>query len=163
MDQAERERLARQDRLLGWGLAFEPTFPGLDVARDLAFADGPGGRDLALVRGLDNLAQSLAVALTTLQGSNVFDTEFGFDGLNALAEPTEPVLVRERVRIGVIKVLNRDPRIRRIVDVDLDGDRLDPGAGAALRASRTLEVQVQFETITQEQASVRVGELPANV
>jgi phage baseplate assembly protein W len=169
MDQAERERLARQDRLLGWGLAFELIFPGIDLARDVAFADGPNGRDLAVVRGLDNLTQSLAVALTTLQGSNVFDTGFGFDGLNAIAEPIEPVLIRERVRIGVIKVLQRDPRISRIVDVNLDDGRFDPADGedsperAALRASRRLEVQVQFETVTRDQASARLGELPANV
>jgi phage baseplate assembly protein W len=166
MDRAELERLARQQRLLGWGLAFEPVLPGLDLARDVSFAAGPNGRDLAVVRGVDNLAQSLSVAFTTLLGSNVFDTDFGFDGLNALADPIAPVLARERVRIGVIKVLNRDPRVRRIVDVRLDDGRLDPAgpaddaAKAALRASRTMEVQVQFETVTQDQLSVRLGELP---
>jgi phage baseplate assembly protein W len=160
------ERLARQQRLLGWGLAFEPVLPGLDLARDVAFTAGPNGRDLAVVRGLDNLTQSLSVALTTLLGSNVFDTDFGFDGLNALTDPVAPVLARERVRVGVIKVLNRDPRVRRIVDVKLDDGRFAPGgpaddaAHAALRASRTMEVQVQFETVTQDQLSVRLGELP---
>jgi phage baseplate assembly protein W len=165
-DQAELERVARQDRLLGWGLAFEPVLPGLDLARDVVLRAGPGGRDLAVVRGLDNLTQSLSVALTTLRQSNVFDTEFGFDGLNALADPIDPVLTRERVRIGVVKVLNRDPRVRRIVDVNLDDGRLDPAGPAddahraLLRASRVMEVQVQFETVTQEQLSVRLGELP---
>jgi hypothetical protein len=165
-DQAELERAARQDRLLGWGLAFEPVLPGLDLARDVVLRAGPNGRDLAVVRGLDNLTQSLSVALTTLRQSNVFDTEFGFDGLNALADPIDPVLTRERVRIGVVKLLDRDPRVRRIVDVNLDDGRLDPAGPAddahraSLRASRVMEVQVQFETVTQEQLSVRLGELP---
>lgn len=168
-DLAERDRLARRDRQLGWGLAFELTMPGLDTARDIAFTDSPGGRDLALVRGLDNLGQSLSVALTTLRGSNIFDTDFGFDGLNAVAEAIEPVLARERVRIGVIKVLDRDPRVHRIVDVNLDDGRLTPGGPAddasrlQLRASRTMQVQVQFETVTADRMSVRLGELPIDV
>ncbi|MEK8105534.1 hypothetical protein NKG94_11035 [Micromonospora sp. M12] len=59
------------------------------------------------------MAQSLAVALTTLRGSNVFDATFGFDGLNALAEQIEPNLIREQVRIGIITLLDRDPASAR--------------------------------------------------
>jgi phage baseplate assembly protein W len=166
MDRTERERQAAQRRYLGWGLAFEPTMPGVDLARDIVFDDGPDGRVLALVAGTDNVAQSLAVALTTLRGSNVFDATFGFDGLNALAEQIEPNLIREQVRIGIITLLDRDPRVRKIVDVNLDDGRLgaggtDDAARAALRASRTLQVQVQFETITDDRLSVRLGELPS--
>jgi phage baseplate assembly protein W len=165
---AERDRLARRDRQLGWGLAFPQVMPGLDIARDIEFTDTPNGRDLAVVRGLDNLGQALSVGLTTLRGSNVFDTDFGFDGLNALAEPIEPVLARERVRIGVIKVLDRDPRVHRILDVNLGDGRLDPSGAddpsrTILRLSRTLQVQVQFETVTGDRMSVRLGELPIDV
>jgi len=121
---------------------------------------------LALVAGTQNVAQSLSVALTTLRGSNVFDATFGFDGLNALAEQIEPSLIREQVRIGIITLLDRDPRVRKIVDVNLDDGRLgatgtDDAAHAALRASRTLQVQVQFETITDDRLSVHLGELPS--
>lgn len=169
MDQTESDRIARRERQLGWGLAFPPTMPGIDLARDIEFTTTENGRDLDLVRGMDNLGQALSVALTTLRGSNVFNTEFGFDGLNALVEPIEPVLARERVRIGVIKVLDRDPRVHRIVDVNLDDGRLDPAgpaddvARAALRLSRTLAVQVQFETVAGDRMTVRLGELPIDV
>ncbi|MCG5444172.1 hypothetical protein NIE79_002317 [Micromonospora sp. NIE79] len=168
MDRTERERQAAQRRYLGWGLAFESTMPGVDLARDVVFDDGPNGRVLAVVAGTENVAQSLAVALTTLRGSNVFDATFGFDGLNALAEQIEPNLIREQVRIGIITLLDRDPRVRKIVDVNLDDGRLgvgatgaDDAAGAALRSSRTLQVQVQFETITDDRLSVHLGELPS--
>ncbi|MFI7608160.1 hypothetical protein ACIBTV_23860 [Micromonospora sp. NPDC049366] len=163
MDRTERERAAAQRRYLGWGLAFDPTLPGLDVARDITFEDGPDGRVLALVSGTGNVAQDLAVALTTLRGSHVFDATFGFDGLNALADGVEPILVREQVRIAVIALLDRDPRVRRIVDVKLDDGRLgsDDANAAALRASRTLDVQVQFETITDDRLAVHLGELPS--
>ncbi|GAB3142944.1 hypothetical protein GCM10027290_18460 [Micromonospora sonneratiae] len=169
MEQSESDRLARRDRQLGYGLAFPLTMPGLDLARDIEFVETEHGRDLDLVHGLDNLGQALSVALTTLRGSNVFNTEFGFDGLNALAEPIEPVLARERVRIGVIKVLDADPRVHRILDVNLNDGRLDPRGPdddahrAALRASRALSVHVQFQTVAGDQMAVRLGELPIDV
>ncbi|MEV0154966.1 hypothetical protein AB0H57_14635 [Micromonospora sp. NPDC050686] len=161
MDRTERERETARNRYLGWGLAFTETLPGIDIARDISFTTGPNGRTLDLVRGPDNVSQALAVALTTLRGANVFDAEFGFDGLNALAEDLEPVLIREQVRVAVITLLHRDPRIRRIVDVNLDDGRLGAGADPALRASRTLRVEVQFETITDDRLAVRLGELPS--
>ncbi|MGB3439804.1 MAG: hypothetical protein WBA97_13730 [Actinophytocola sp.] len=165
-DRFEADRVARRDRLLGWGLACPLTMPGIDLARDIEFTGSPGGRDLAVVRGPDNLGQALSVAFTTLRESDVFNTAFGFDGLNALAEPAEPVLARERVRIGVITVLDRDPRVHRIVDVNLDDGRLDPEGPAddatreALRHARTLAVNVQFETVVGDVLAVDLGALP---
>lgn len=156
--------LAR-DRLLGRGPAFALVWPGLDHARDLVLTTGPRGRDLALVRGFAALAQDLEVAFATLLGSDVFNTAHGFDGLAAIAESAEPVLTRERVRLSVITLLRRDPRIARIVDVRLDdgrlgADRPDDDEARALRASRTLEVRVQVETVTGDQVEVRIGEVP---
>jgi phage baseplate assembly protein W len=148
--QAEREN--RRRRALGWSLACPLTMPGVDIGRDLAFVTGPGGTDFARVVGIDNLSQSLQLALTTLLGSDVFNTDFGFDGLNALAEETHPVLVRERVRVSVIRVLQRDARIRRVLDVRLD----DPTTSA--RAGGVLRTEVAFEVITGDQASVSLGQ-----
>jgi hypothetical protein len=53
------------------------------------------------------------------------------------------------VRVSVINVLRRDPRVRQIVDVKLGDDRLDaPPFGA-----RELEVRVVFETVSGDQAA----------
>jgi hypothetical protein len=130
----------------------------VDVGRDLVLARGPTGVDLAQVQGIDNLIQVLAIALTTLRGSDLFNTDFGFDGLNAMAEEVNPVLVRERIRVGIIQLLRRDPRVRRIVDVKLGDGRLESvGAG-----SRQLEVRVVFETVSGDQASVNLGGVTGN-
>jgi phage baseplate assembly protein W len=176
----DRERQLIRDRVLGWAPACDPldqlggigdgplrTLTGqADLGRDLRLTVGPNGRDLARVRGLDNLAQSLAIALTTLLGNDLFNTEFGFDGLNALVEETSPILARERVRVAVIRVLRRDPRVRQIVDVKFEDGRLDPAGGAPADAaagaaspsfSRALGVRVAFETITADQAALTVG------
>jgi hypothetical protein len=146
----ERDVLRR--RALGWGIACDEIAPGVDLARDLRLVAGADGFvDFARVEAIDNLAQSLKLAFTTLRGSDVFDVEFGFDGCNALVEETNAMLVRERVRVAAIGVLQRDPRVRRIVDVQLADERLQaPATGN----TRTLEVRVTFETVTGDRQIV---------
>jgi hypothetical protein len=157
-------------RVLGRGLLAAPLAPELDVGRDIALARGPHGVDLATTAGMDNLAQCLEIALTTALRSDVFDTGFGFDGISALAEEGDPVLVRERIRVAVIALLGRDPRIRRIIDLKLLDGRLDDPAASpvdagdpAARIERwlTVTVQVAFEVVTGDRAVVRLAGAPA--
>lgn len=147
---------AATTNLLGWSLALPPTAPGVDLGRDLSWTTGPGGRDLATTSGPDNLEQALAVALTTRLGDDPFNTGFGFDGLDALAQETNPVLTRQRVRIAVIRTVEADPRVRRVVDVRLDDGSSDGQSLADLRGGRELRVQVVFETVSYQQATVDV-------
>ena len=159
MADREREREALRTRLLGWGFAAPPTMPGVDVGRDLTLVAGPKGRDFARVEGIDCLAQDLTVAYTTMRGNDVFNTAFGFDGLRAFVEETNRALLRERVRVSVIDVLRRDPRIRRILDVRLDSEYKDPDTGDVVAR---LHTQVGFETVSGEQATADLGRLLPN-
>lgn len=149
-------------RALGWGLACEMVDPGVDIGRDLVLADRAGRQDFAIVDGVANLGQSLQIALTTLLGSDLFNTDFGFDGLNALAQETHPVLVRERVRVSVIRTLHRDPRVRRVLDIQVGPEPM-PNASPEQKKEqlsaneRILDVRVAFEVITGEQASLSLG------
>jgi phage baseplate assembly protein W len=157
----EREQQIARRRVLGWGALAAEIFPGEDLGRDLVLARNAAGRlDLATVEGMDNLAQALTLALTTRLGDDIFNVEFGFDGLNALVEETVPILVRERVRIGVIRTIKRDPRVGRIVDVKLDDEgQLEPLPAG----SRTLNVRVVFETLTGETLAVDLARGASNV
>jgi len=153
----QAETLRRQ--LLGWAPACELIEPGVDLGRDLVLEDRPSGRDLALVDKIDCLGQSLAIALTTLLGSDLFNTEFGFDGLNALTEGGSPVMTRERVRVAVVNVLRKDPRVRGILDVKLEDGRLDPVPAG----SRVLDVRVSFETVTGDPVTTDLGRVVPGV
>jgi phage baseplate assembly protein W len=140
------DRQLRRRRLLGWSLACGPIdrSVGRDpLGRDLALTGG----DLAVVSDIDNLGQSLQLALTTRLGDDPFDAGFGFDGLSALVEESNPLIARERIRVAVIQVLRRDPRVRGIVDLQLDDETGDPVP------PRTMHVRVVFETVAGDQAS----------
>jgi phage baseplate assembly protein W len=151
MTETQQDQLNRA--LFGRDLATVETLPGQDLGRDLALT-ASGARDLAVVTGLDNLGQSLTLALTTRRGDDVFDTGYGFDGLGALADEIDPVLQRERIRVGVVSVLQRDSRVRQITDVTLSGD--------VFAQSRTLAVTVGFRTIAWTQVSVSLGPVVSN-
>jgi phage baseplate assembly protein W len=146
------ELIRRRRSRLGWGLACAPADPSGRRADplgvDLVLVRHGGTAELAQVEGVENLRQSLQIALTTLLGSDVFNTAFGFDGLRALAEETSRVLARERIRVAVIQTLRQDPRVREIVDLHVEGD--DP-------TGRTLAVRVTFETVGSEPLTVELG------
>jgi phage baseplate assembly protein W len=149
----ELDRALLRRRALGYSAAAPEIAPGSDLGRDLVLASGPNGADLQLVESLDALDQSLSIALTTGRGSDVFNTDFGFDGLNALAEESDPVMVRERVRVSIISLLQRERRVRRIVDVKFADDRLE----RPIPGSRDLDVRVAFEAITGDSATASLG------
>jgi phage baseplate assembly protein W len=136
---------ALQRSIFGFDIATDLTLPGADIGRDIVFQGG----DVAVVAGVANLSQALTLALTTRLGDNVFNATYGFDGIAALADETDPVLQRERIRVAVISLLQRDARVRQVTDVVLDGD--------VLSQSRTLDVSVSFITTASTQASVSLN------
>jgi phage baseplate assembly protein W len=151
----ERERAILRRKLLGWSLVCAPIGGADDLSRDLVV--GHTG-DFEVLEGVDNLSQALTIALTTPLTGDVFNVDFGFDGINALAEETVPVLVQERIRIAVITLLQKDPRVRRIVDVQLQDGRLtNPGA-----STRELDVRVVFETVTGDTQTLDFGKVATN-
>lgn len=153
MTDQQKDPLRR--RVLGWGVACAPAEANADIGRDIRFVTTNGLIDLACVELIDNLGQSLSIALTTALGSDLFNVGYGFDGINAIAEETNPVLMRERIRIAIIKVLRADPRIRRIVDVKLEDGRLDP----ITSGSRILDVRVAFETLSGDAYSINIDQV----
>jgi hypothetical protein len=160
---------ALRRRLLGRGVACTRIDPTLDYGRDVAFAEGENGLDLAMVDDLDNLAQCLEIALTTLAGSDFFNTNFGFDGLNAFVSETNQILLRERIRVSLIGLLQQDTRVRRIIDLKLADGRLEHQTAPknidpadALEIWRTVRANVAFETVAGDSAVLNLGKVPAD-
>jgi phage baseplate assembly protein W len=153
-------------RALGQGIGSDLLDPH-DIGRDLVLTTTAAGTtDLEVRDGPENLEQCLYVALTTALGDDVFNTRFGFDGLNALVEETETILIRERIRVAIIQTLKRDPRVTNIVDLKVLDQRLDPATpapdgGSVYDRWRTLAVQVVFETVAGERSTLDFGKVAA--
>ena len=142
-------------QVFGRSVLADEIFPNLDVGSDLHFVVGPNGlRQLAEVTGIDNLAQALRLALTTAYGANPFNTNYGFDGLNALATEPDPQMQQQRIRISVAQTVARDPRVRRVTDVQATRSVV---GGAAV-----LSVVVSFDTTASRNVSLTLSGIPIN-
>ncbi len=161
----ERERDNVRRRLLGRGIACHLIYdtPYLDIGQDIRLARSEHGLDFDFVEGLDNLAQVLHITLTTALGSDLFNTQFGFDGLNALVDGDDPVITRERVRVAIIRLLQREPRIRRIIDVQIEGDGQTETTGASAAGTRYLDVNVTCEAVSGDETTINIARLLPNV
>lgn len=100
-------------RLLGWGPKTASVAGDVEQMQDLLWSNG----DLALVAGLAALRQDLSAALVTALGSDPLNPAFGFDGFEVIANESDRFLLRERLRVAVVNLLKRDPRVDRVEQV----------------------------------------------
>lgn len=155
--QTARELIER--RTLGWGLRVEPL-GGADYTRvDITLAAG----ETPLVAGRAALMQDLRLAFCTGRGTDPLNLAFGFDGARLVAEEEDRALLRERLRAAAAIVVDADPRVSRVVDVQVGADpaaaRPDGTAGDLVRE---LWITVTFDTLTGERVSVDLGSLDEN-
>jgi phage baseplate assembly protein W len=102
-----------------WPADHTPTDP---YGRTLTLSDGDlilargaeGQLDLTFIVGKLELAQGIQVLVSTPLGSDIFNTIFGLDLLNTLAQPKPTVQMRELIRLCVVKALAQEPRVRQI-------------------------------------------------
>ncbi|MFW5845072.1 MAG: hypothetical protein ACOCXJ_02490 [Planctomycetota bacterium] len=136
---------------LGRTLALEDIAPGQAIGMDLAWSDGPGGRDLELLGGAEALAQDLAVAFQTPRGDDPFHAAFGFDGLQALTAELDPLLREEFLRLAVLRTLQDDRRVRRVEAIRL---RTEADRSTSITAEIRLADQrtVSIDLITPDPA-----------
>ena len=141
------------NRVFGKGLMLEELAPGSDIGFDLVMADSGNGKDLVLQSGANNLGQDIHVALLTATGTDIFNVQFGFDGLKSLTENIEPYMVEEFIRLSVVKTLAYDTRIKEVTEVVLEP--VDSG-------ERRWTVAVTAQTVLGETVSFSLGEINGN-
>jgi phage baseplate assembly protein W len=109
---------------------------------DLVMRDGR----LAEVAGRDNLVQALTLRLLTPYGSDPFDTGYGLSAGEALTGPQSPRMVRELLRLEIVRTLAADPRVAEVLDV-----RFAPVEHTARRA---WEAEVDLELVDGSRANL---------
>ncbi|MCD0449198.1 hypothetical protein LO762_08355 [Actinocorallia sp. API 0066] len=102
------------------------------LGRGLALRDGDlvldGGR-LAEVAGPANLAQALTLRVLTPLGSDRYATTCGFDAAAVFTGAVGAREARDLLRLGLVRALGADPRVREIRDVTV---LAVPGGGRRL-------------------------------
>jgi hypothetical protein len=85
---------------------------------DLVLSDGT----LATVAGQENLAQALVLRILTPLGSDPFATTYGLDVRSTFTEPVATHVMKELIRLNLVRTLSVDPRVREIRDIAIADD-----------------------------------------
>jgi hypothetical protein len=113
---------------------------------DIVFEDNT----LAEISGRENLIQALVLRALTPLGNDPFSTGYGLDIRNAFTRPVATHVVKELIKLNLVRTLSPDPRVREIRDIVFPDDpdhveanpALDAEAARQRRQSRLWRVEV---------------------
>lgn len=128
---------------------------------DLHFLEG----DLAMVAGEDNFLQAMRVMIETPAGTDIFNVNYGFDILGSVGRPQETRLVKEFIRLNIVRSLSLDNRVREVREVVFNDDprffELSPETNAdrdavERKAARRWRVIVVLQTVSEGEVTLRL-------
>lgn len=126
---------------------------------DLAFVAG----DFVVAEARDNFFQGMRHMINTPFGSDVFNVRYGFDLLSCLSAPQPPSVVKQLIKLNIVKSLSTDNRIRQIEDIVFDDEprfyelspTSSPDANAnARRLSRKWQAIVIAQTVQEGSVTI---------
>jgi hypothetical protein len=136
---------------------------GTALGHGLLLQDGDlvlSGGALAEVAGVANLAQALTLRVLTPYGTDLFNTRYGLSAASALTRPNSLRMVKELLRLELVRTIGADPRVSDVVQVLFDDDpaylRSHPGAAADRRVRRSWAVEVDVEMVSGGSATLLV-------
>ena len=128
---------------------------------DLLFDQG----DLVTIAGRDNFLQAMQVMIETPFATDIFNVNYGFDLLNILGAAQSVRLIKELVRLNIVKSISQDDRVREIKEVVFDDDprffEILPDQNAdehrrARKIERRWQAIVVLETISEGEVALRL-------
>lgn len=78
--------------------------------------------ELRTVAGRPNLVQALTLRVLTPYGSDPFNTTYGLDVTQAFTQPNGLRMVKELLKLNLVRTLGADPRVDDIREVLFDDD-----------------------------------------
>ncbi|HJZ79325.1 MAG TPA: hypothetical protein VKD91_03235, partial [Pyrinomonadaceae bacterium] len=70
--------------------------------------------DLVTVAGRDNFLQAMQVMIETPFATDIFNVNYGFDLLNILRAAQSVQLIKELIRLNIVKSVSQDDRVREV-------------------------------------------------
>jgi len=131
------------------------------VNGDLSFADG----DLTTIAGQDNFLQAMQVMIETPFGTDIFNVNYGFDLMSSISQPQSVRLIKELIRLNIVKSLSLDDRVREIKEIVFDDEprffEINPQQNAeesrqARKASRRWQAMIVLQTIPEGEVALRL-------
>lgn len=77
---------------------------------------------LLTVAWRDNLLQALTLRVLTPYGSDIYNTTYGLDVSEAFTQPNQLRMVKELIKLNLVRTLGTDPRVSDIREVVFDDD-----------------------------------------
>jgi hypothetical protein len=123
---------------------------------DLVIEDG----ELLMVAGQPNLIQALTLRVLTPYCSDRFNTTYGLDVTQAFTQPNGLRMVKELLKLNLVRTLGVDPRVSDIREVLFDDDpaylarhpELDERSLGDQHHRRVWQVEVAIETVQSRSA-----------
>jgi hypothetical protein len=120
---------------------------------DIAFAD----HGLVEAHGRENLIQALVLRVLTPLGTDPFATGYGLDVQHMFTQPVATHVVKELIKLNLVRTLSTDPRVSEIRDIVFPDDAetvaanpaLDADAARIRRQSRLWRVAVTIIAVDQ--------------
>ena len=139
--------------------------------RSLVLSDGDllfAGGDFQIIVGRDNFFQGMRVMINTPAGSDIFNVRYGFDLLSCLAAPQSPSVVKQLIKLNIVKSLSQDNRIRQIEEIAFDDEprfyelspESDPDTNSRIRqTTRRWQAVVLIQTVQEGGVTITLGGL----
>jgi hypothetical protein len=80
------------------------------------------GGALQPIAGRDNLLQALSLRILTPFGTDVFNTSYGLDIASAFTDPNPVNIVKQIIKLNLVRTLGTDPRVVDIRDIFFQDD-----------------------------------------
>jgi hypothetical protein len=120
---------------------------------------------LKLIEGKSNLLQALSLRVLTPFGSDIFNISYGLDLTEAFTQPLGLNMVKEFLKLNLVRTLGTDPRVQEIRDVLFEDDpqylaqhpELSLEAIQDLRHKRFWQVDVVLDLIDGQTQTLAVN------
>ena len=136
---SEVSRASREQTSYGRGLALDDGDLVLDAGR------------LLEISGVANLRQGLELRLATPWASDLLDVRYGLDARDTFTAALPRSLVKEVLRLSIIRSLASDPRVASVDRVLFDDDpeylAAHPGATGGAGDNRTALVEISVTPV----------------